>query len=343
MECACSRGRSSPRETMRAFDDLAHPDLSRKQRVLAVGAFDGVHRGHQRLLNHVCRIATEYGVESAIMTFEPVPAQVFRPEGRNDVRLSLRDERSRELAARCVDAAIVVTFDEEFRGMSALDFARDVLVDRLGVVALVASKTHTFGRNAEADVHRITELGMELGFEVHVLPPILVEGERINSTRIRRWLWSGDVQSAGRWLGRPYDLAGEVVPGRGLGTEIGFPTANIMPDHQKLVPGDGVYACAARVESEDGERRRWTPAAVSIGNTPTIGDDGRSIEAHIIDDDPPGLGRKSLRLLFLKRLRDQRKFEDTKALAAQIGRDVEAVRQTFEAQHDAVTKRRGWA
>lgn len=262
---------------------LDDPDLVKTDRVLAVGAFDGVHRGHQRLLRHVCRIAADYGVESAIMTFEPIPAQVFRPAGDRNIRLTLAQERRRELARHCVSTAVVVPFDEAFRNLSALDFARRILVDRLGVVALVASSTHTFGRHAEADVRRITELGMELGFEVHVLPPILVDGERINSTQIRRMLWDGNVEEAAHWLGRPYDLAGDVVHGRGIGTGLGFPTANLQPVAEKLVPADGVYACAARVETSDHPPTDWVPAAVSIGNTPTIAAGPRVIEAHLID------------------------------------------------------------
>lgn len=316
---------------MRIFDGLEHPDLQRADRVLAVGAFDGVHLGHQRLLNHVCRTAREYAVDSAIMTFEPIPAQVFRPEGADNTRLTLRDERDRELIKQCVDSAIVVDFNEQFRNMRAADFARDVLVARLGVRVLVASKTHTFGRNAEADVRRIAEMGMEMGFEVHVLPPILVEGLRINSTDIRRRLWRGDVEGAAKWLGRPYDLAGQVVPGRGIGAKMGFPTANLLPHPHKLTPADGVYACAARPEADGAPAAEWTPAAVSIGHTPTIGDDGRRIEAYLPHAPSGDFRAASLRILFLRRLRDQRRFPDRDALAAQIALDVDAVRDTFAA------------
>ena len=316
---------------MRIFDGLEHPELKRADRVLAVGAFDGVHLGHQRLLGHVCRTAREYGVESAIMTFEPIPAQVFRPEGPDNARLTLRDERDRELIKQCMDAVVVVDFNERFRDRRAADFAREVLVARLGVRVLVASKTHTFGRNAEADVRRIAEMGMEMGFEVHVLPPMLVEGQRINSTDIRRRLWSGDVEGAAKWLGRPYDLAGEIVSGRGLGAGLGFPTANLLPHPHKLTPADGVYACAARPET-DGAAGDWAPAAVSIGHTPTIGDGGRQIEAYMLDAPNGDFRAASWRLLFLRRLRDQQKFPDRDALAAQIARDVEGVRETFAAQ-----------
>lgn len=310
---------------MTVYNGLNDPGLARHDRVLAVGAFDGVHRGHQRLLNHVCRIAHEYGVRSAIMTFEPIPAQVFRPAGPLGSRLTLREERNRELSRQCIHEALIIDFDEQFRAMSAADFAREVLVERLGVIALVASKTHSFGRNAEADVQRIAELGMELGFEVHVLPPILVDGERVNSTELRGRLWEGDVAGAADWLGRPYDLAGVVAHGRGIGHEIGFPTANLVPDPEKLVPAEGVYACAARIESEDacGE---WLPAAVSIGTNPTVGETDRTIEAYLLAEDVPPLYEQSVRLLFLERLRDQIKFPDVDALTRQIAEDVKSTR-----------------
>ena len=317
---------------MRIYDGLEDQALKRTRRVLAVGAFDGMHRGHQRLLGHVCRTAREYGVESAIMTFEPIPAQVFRPQGADNVRLTVRPERDRELVRQCVETAVVVPFDEDFRNIRAVEFARDVLVERLGVIALVASKTHAFGRNAEADVRRITELGMESGFEVHVLPPILVDGRRINSTDIRRRLWEGDVEGAGEWLGRPYDLAGEVVRGRGLGRKLGFPTANLRPSAEKLVPGDGVYACAARVEAPGAAPGPWTAAAVSIGNTPTVGDEGRVIEAFLLDSpEELDLAGKSVRLAFARRLRDQQAYPSMEDLAAQVQRDIQAVREVVAA------------
>jgi riboflavin kinase / FMN adenylyltransferase len=314
-------------DEMTLYDGLDDPALQRRERVLAVGAFDGVHRGHQRLLGHVCRTAADYGAESAIMTLEPIPAQVFRPAGPGGLRLTLAAERGRELARHCVASAIVARFDDHLQGLGALEFARDVLVRRLGVTVLVASKTHTFGRHAEADVQRIAEMGMELGFEVHVLPPILVEGQQVSSSQIRRRLWGGEVGEAARLLGRPYDLAGEVVSGRGVGTGLGFPTANLAPAPEKLVPGDGVYACAARLERAAGETGPWLPAAVSIGMTPTLGDGaGRLIEAHLLGGDPGELNGRTVRLLFLSRLRDQAKFPDVAALSAQIGRDVAQVR-----------------
>ncbi len=299
-------------------------------RVLAVGAFDGVHRGHQRLLGHVCRIAREYRVQSSIMTFEPIPAQIFRPTGRNNVRLSLAEERSRELCGQCIDTGIVVAFEQAFRDMSARQFASDLLVERLGVVALVASKSHRFGSNAEADIHSITALGMDLGFEVHVLPPIVEDGRLINSTQIRKRLWAGDVKTAADHLGRLYDVAGQVVGGRQLGRQLGFPTANLRPHPEKLVPADGVYACAARTEPSQGAPGRWMPAAVSIGNTPTIGDRGRTIEAHVLDRDDLELAGVQMRLLFCARVRDQQRFPSTDELVAQIRRDTERVREAYE-------------
>ncbi len=215
---------------MIVYDGLDDPGLKPADRVVAVGAFDGVHRGHQRLLAHICRIAVDYGARSAIMSFEPIPAQALRRDEGNALRLTTRNERVRELSKYCVSDAVVADFNAEFRRMSALDFAREVLVERLGVVALVASKTHTFGRDAEADVQRIAELGMELGFEVHVLPPILEGGERINSTQLRAKLLTGDVAGANRWLGRPYDLAGEVRPGHQVGRTIGTVSTPALPE-----------------------------------------------------------------------------------------------------------------
>jgi len=323
-------------DPMRIYHGLDCPQMPRVDRVLAVGAFDGVHRGHRRLLGHVCRIAHEYRVESAVMTFEPIPAQVFRPAGAHNVRLSLADERARELRGQCLETAVVIDFDQGFRETTAERFAREILVERLGVIALVASKTHRFGRNAEADIHRITALGMDLGFEVHVLPPIVVDGKRINSTQIRERLWAGDVVQAAEHLGRLYDLAGEVVGGRHLGRELGFPTANLSCAPEKLVPADGVYACAARVETPDRDPGPWMPAAVSIGCTPTVGCGDRFVEAHLLAGEDLDLVGRCVRLTFIERLRAQEKFADLDALVAQIRRDVEAVQRLYDNVRDTL-------
>ncbi len=302
---------------MRIVNGLHSESIKLRPRVVAVGAFDGVHRGHQSLLTYLCRRAYEEGAESAIFTFEPIPAEVFRHSGHGGLRLTLRDERNALFERQCADLAIIADFDETFRNMSARDFARDVLVGVLGTKVLVASERHTFGRHAEADVRRIAELGSELGFRVEVLGTVaLLGGVPIASTRVRRVLWEGDVAKAATLLGRPYSLCGTVVRGRGVGRTLGFPTANIAIPPAKLLPADGVYVAFAYADDLPP-----TPAAVNIGPAPTFGVAERLVEAHLIGADVDLVDR-NVCLGFVERLRDAVKFEGKEALKAQIGADI---------------------
>jgi len=309
---------------VRIVSGLNREEIEPCPHVVAVGAFDGVHRGHQLLLEYVCRRAHEEGVHSAIFTFEPIPAQVFRPrEGPGGLRLTLEDERNALFQGRCPDLAIVANFDRAFRSMSAYDFTRDVLVGMLHTKVLVASQRHTFGRNAEADVTRIEELGQELGFEVAVLDPFTVEdGEPVTSTRIRKLLWAGEAAEAARLLGRQYSITGVVRSGRGVGRTLGFPTANIDIPAEKLVPAEGIYAAFAEAKG-----LAPTPTAVNLGPTPTFGVHERLLEAHLITDQPVDLVGRLLCVKLIERLRGVRKFESPEALKAQIAQDVTAVRE----------------
>ena len=315
---------------MRIVSGLNRQEIEPCTHVVAVGAFDGVHRGHQLLLEYVCRRAHEEGVHSAIFTFEPIPAQVFRPrEGKGGLRLTLVDERNELLQDGCPDLAVVANFDKAFRSMSAHDFARDVLVGTLHTTTLVASQRHTFGRNAEDDVTRIEELGQELGFEVAVLDQFTVEdGEPVTSTRIRKLLWAGEAGEAARLLGRLYSITGGVRSGRGVGRTLGFPTANVDIPAEKLVPAEGIYAAFAETEGLPP-----TPTAVNLGPAPTFEVHERLLEAHLITDQPVDLVGRALCVELIERLRGVRKFENPEALKAQIAQDVAAVQEAC-AQHD---------
>ena len=309
---------------MRIVSGLNREEIEPRPHVVAVGAFDGVHRGHQLLLEYVCQRAHKEGVHSAIFTFEPIPAQVFRPrEGKGGLRLTLEEERNTLFQGGCPDLAVVADFDRAFRSISAYDFARDVLVGTLQTKVLVASQRHTFGRNAEADVTRIKELGQEFGFEVAVLDPFTVEdGEPVTSTRIRKLLWAGEAAEAARLLGRPYSITGEVRSGRGVGRTLGFPTANVDIPAEKLVPAEGIYAAFAEAEGLPP-----TPTAVNLGPAPTFEVHERLLEAHLITGQPVELVGRPLCVKLIERLRGVQKFENPEALKAQIARDVAAVQE----------------
>jgi len=313
-------------QVVRGLDNLGRGE---RGRAACVGAFDGFHLGHQYLLNRLCALATERDLESAIVTFEPPPTQFFAPADDPPRRLITLEERIALAASLCCDLMAVLDFDITLAAWPAERFIAEVLAARLGARVLVASATHTMGHE-RADIGRITELCRAHGIEV-VQPPIMQLADlRINSSAIRQALWEGQVETAANMLGRHYSFAGHVVRGRGLGRDLGFPTANIEPPADKLIPREGVYAGLAVEETPGGEARSWS-AAISIGTAPTFDAGETLIEAHLLDADVPDLTGHVLRLEFVQYLREQRKFAGPEELAAQIARDVRRTRELCHA------------
>jgi len=291
-----------------------------------VGAFDGFHLGHQYLLNRVCALARERNYDSGIVTFEPAPAQFFAPADAPPRRLITLAERVALAEALCCDLMTILEFNAELAARPAAWFIEQVLARGLNTRLLIASSTHTMGHD-RADIAQITEIGARFGIEVTSLPMLQLEVLQVSSTAIREALWEGRVEDANTMLGRHYSLAGPVVPGRGIGRDLGFPTANIEPPPEKLVPQDGVYAGIAIDETAGQEPRSW-PAAISIGATPTVAEDGeRLIEAHVLTDEALQLAGHTVRLEFVHYLREQRKFEDPEKLAQQIAADVQRTQE----------------
>lgn len=307
---------------MRVISGRDNLQLSPTPRAVAVGGFDGFHVGHQYLLTHLCGLAWERGFESSLLTFEPIPAEYFAPPGGPPKRLTTREERVTLAAALCCDLMVILDFDAAMAAESARDFCREILVEKLNVKLLMASSTHTLGHE-RAGLDQIAELGRELGFEV-VAAPILSLGDlRVSSTEVRRLLAEGHVEETAALLGRRYHFSGRVVSGRGIGRELGFPTANLAPPANKILPADAVYAGLAVVEEGPAELvgRLW-PAAVSLGNAPTYGLTERLVEAHLLTAEALELSGTTLRLEFVRRLRWQQKFATPEALQAQIAQDV---------------------
>jgi riboflavin kinase/FMN adenylyltransferase len=300
-----------------------------RARAVCVGAFDGFHLGHQYLLRRLCALAGERGFDSGIVTFEPPPTQFFAPPGEPPRRLITLAERIALAESLCCDVMAILDLDAALAAWTAERFITQVLVAGLGTRMLVASSTHTMGHD-RADIGRITELCQAHGLEV-VAPPIMQLADlRVSSSAIRQALWEGHVEVAANMLGRHYSFAGRVVPGRGLGRELGFPTANVEPPAEKLIPREGVYAGLATDETPGGATRTW-PAAISIGSAPTFGLETTLIEAHLLADDVPDLTGHLLRLEFVQHLREQRKFSGPQELAAQIARDVARTRELCHA------------
>ena len=308
---------------LHGLNNLAHGE---RPRAICVGAFDGFHLGHQYLLNRVCALAHERDYESGLVTFEPVPAQFFAPPGQAPRRLITLSERVALAESLCCDLMAIVEFGADLASWPAARFIEQVLAAGLGTRLLIASSTHTMGHD-RADIAQITEICAQFGIEVVSLPMLQLEVLQISSSAIREALWQGRVEDANTMLGRHYSLTGPVVPGRGVGRELGFPTANLQQPPEKLIPKEGVYAGIATDETPGQEPRSW-PAAVSIGVAPTFEPDlGMLIEAHVLTDEALELVGRTLRLEFVRYLREQRKFESPEALSQQIAVDVQTTRE----------------
>lgn len=285
--------------------------------VVTVGSFDGVHLGHRAVLAHTRAQAARAGLASVVVTFEPHPARVLAP-AKAPLRLTPGAERLEALAEEGIDRLVVMRFDQAVAALDFETFAREVLVRRYGMRELVIGPDHGFGRGRGGDRTTLPALGARLGFAVSVVEPVPdARGTPISSSGIRAALAAGDLIRAAKWLGRPYRISGRVVEGAGRGRTIGVPTLNLAPpDPDKALPPDGVYA--ARVEWAGGV----AGAMLNQGPRPTVGDTRRSIEAHLFDFDGALYGRQ-VRIEWVARLRDVRRFESLEVLRRQLAQDRE--------------------
>ncbi len=281
--------------------------------VVALGAFDGIHLAHQKILATARERARALGVIALALTFEPHPLVVLQPE-RAPIPITEPSENLARIAAQGMDVTVVVPFTLEFSLIEAEAFVREVLARRLKAREVVVGFNHTFGRGARGDARLLVEFGPKYGFVVRVIPPLSVDGVAVSSSAIRAALGAGDVARARRFLGHPYTVRGRVLRGKGRGRQLGFPTANLKPERE-LILAPGVYA--ARATWEGGS----AGAVVNVGVRPTFGEGEYWVEAHLLEfsDD---LYDKVLALDFLVRIRPEQKFPDTEALRAQVARDV---------------------
>ncbi len=284
--------------------------------VLTVGTFDGVHLGHRAVLGEIARRARARGGTSVLVTFDAHPLEVVNPQAA-PLLLTLPDEKRRALAGAGVDRVDFLPFTEEVRGLTPEQFVRDVLEARFHLAELVIGHDHGFGRGRAGDVETLRRIGQADGFAVDVVPAVLMDGRPISSTLIRRAVAGGDLETAERALGRPYSVSGTVGKGAGRGRTIGVPTINLVPPSpRKLLPPDGVYACAVA----------WPGgvhgAMANLGGRPTFGEAGRMLEAHLFGMDADLYGQ-AVTVAFVKRLRDVRRFASAQELGAQLVRDRE--------------------
>src|SRR5438067_9920350 len=278
-------------------------EVEPRPRKVAVGEFDGVHLGHREVIRG----------SDTVLTFEPHPLRVVRPEAAPKLLTSL-EAKSELIAQLGVDELVVIPFDESFAHQSPQEFIDHVLVEKLGATHVSVGENFRFGHRAAGDPALLQADGR---FETRIVPLVEVDGEVVSSSHIRGLVLAGEVELAGRFLGAPFELRGEVVEGDRRGRKLGFPTANIVPDEALVCPGHGVYAARA-----DG-----ACAAVSVGVRPTFGTGrGVLIEAYLIDREVDLYGH-TLRIVFLRRLRGERWFGTVDALVEQMHTDVAQVRE----------------
>lgn len=285
--------------------------------VFTQGTFDGVHLGHQQILSKLTAEAERLGGESLVLTFWPHPRLFLFPEDNNLKLLQTLDEKL-ELFAQCqVDNVVVLPFTKELSNIQPEDYIKEFLVNRLNVKLAIVGYDHRFGRNREGDISVLRKYAKTFAYEVEEIAAEDIDQITISSTKIRNALLEGDVDTAYKYLGRPYSFKGKVVEGMKLGRKLGYPTANLqMEDRFKLIPAIGVYAVKCRVKGLE------YGGMMNIGNNPTVPGKTFSIEVNIFEFDEDIYG-ETVEVLFLSRLRDEKKFENLEDLALNLRIDKE--------------------
>ena len=286
--------------------------------VVTSGTFDGVHIGHQQILNRLKEIAHKNGGETVVITFWPHPRLILRPEEPFMKLLNTFEEKAELLRLQGINHLLRIPFTKEFSQISSQEFITKILVNTIGTKKLVIGYDHRFGKNREGSFEQLSLNASTYGFDVEEIPRQDVDHVGVSSTRIRKALGDGDIDCANHFLGRPYSLTGRVIKGDKLGRVLGFPTANIDLDSQdKLVPAEGIYAVSVIHEKEK------YGGMLYIGTRPTVDGTKRSIEVNIFEFNKEIYG-ETLQLSFLKLLRSDSKFDDLESLKIQLHQDKES-------------------
>ena len=310
--------------SMEIINDLKEIPNKLKNPVVTTGNFDGVHIGHQALFNQVIEKAKSIDGTSVVITFEPHPIRVIT-SNKHFQLITLHEQKLELIGAIGVDTLICIPFTREFAATPARTFVKEILCDLIGMKAIVVGQDYSFGRKREGDIFLLQEMAATHGFEVIVSGWIELEGGRISSTKIRSLVSEGRVAEAGRLLGRHYQVRGTVMHGRDRGGRVlGFPTANLMLSDE-LCPRIGVYA----VTVEHGQTRY--KGVANIGYSPTFQGGQFGVEVHILDFDKE-IYDQPIRLNFVCRLRDEKKFSGPESLAAQIKQDIEKARELLSSE-----------
>jgi riboflavin kinase/FMN adenylyltransferase len=299
--------------------------LEIKNPVLTICTFDGVHIGHQKIIERLNEEAVKIDGESVLFTFYPHPRMVLFPDSHGLKLIQTQAEKIDKLCKCGLQNVIVFPFTKEFSRLTAIEFVRDYLVNRLNVKKLVIGYDHQFGKNREGSLEFLKEIADTYDYEVIEIPAQDIDEVNVSSTKIRNALLGGDIETANNFLGENFELTGTVIKGNQIGFQMGFPTANIQIDSElKLIPGNGVYAVFVRLE--DGSILN---GMLNIGTRPTVTvSEELRIEVHLFDTALNLYGQK-LTVRFLKRVRDEKRFEDKESLINQLKNDEITVRSIF--------------
>lgn len=291
--------------------------------VLTIGNYDGIHRGQRKVIDKVVERARERGSQAVVVTFDPHPVSVLRPD-EAPTRLTLDAQREALLEEAGVDALLLVRFTREFSETGAESFVRDFLCKKLAVEEIYVGEDFVFGKDREGDVFLLEDLGEELGFVAEGVQELTFHGEVVSSTLIRQAIREGDTEKAMEFLGRPYAIVGEIVRGDRMGKRLGWPTINVQPENEHL-PSDGVYACRVHFPSMPAT----FDCVTNIGTRPTVYENyTRVVESHILGFSADVYG-EAVELQFFKKLRAEKLFPSVMDLSAQIAKDVETTREYF--------------
>ena len=300
---------------MKIYRNIA--DFKPEKKVfLTVGTFDGIHFGHQKIIDSLKSLANEEDGESVMLTFSPHPRLVLFPENNNLKLINTLDEKINRLESSGIDHLIIYPFTKDFSRISALEYVRDFLVKEIKVSNLIIGYDHQFGRNREGNFEYLKELSELYGFDVKEISAQDINDINVSSTKIRKAIELGDIPLANEYLGYTFPLIGKVIEGKKLGNTIGFPTANLLiEDKTKIIPKPGAYVVYVEV---DGNRYK---AMLNIGKNPTIDEsEQEKIEVNLFDFDG-NLYQKTIKVEFIERLRDEVKFDSLDALKNQLRLD----------------------
>lgn len=291
-----------------------------KQTAVTIGTFDGVHAGHQKILQRLVDATRVEKLDSVLFTFFPHPRMVLQKESGLKL-INTIEERTAILEQTGIDHLVIHPFTRQFSRLTAREFVRDILVQQLKAKKVIIGYDHRFGRNRTANIDTLKEFGEEYGFEVEEITKQEIDEVAVSSTKIRNALLAGEVEKANAYLKTPFSLKGKVVKGRGLGKEFNYPTANLSIDENyKLIPKNGVYVVRSQIKGEN------YFGMMSIGTNPTVGGESQTIETYFFNLDKDLYG-KDLRIEMLVRIRDEKKFDSIEALKTAMRQDEAFSRQ----------------